>query len=67
MCLWSPQLILDAQCQATRDTQILQKEEILAELLEEERRLDAMMEAERCRALEAEEQIDELHKLQRIR
>ncbi|XP_068172885.1 cilia- and flagella-associated protein 45 isoform X2 [Antennarius striatus] len=59
-------LILSAQCQATRDAQILEKKEIQKELSEEEKRLDAMMELERRKALETEEQIHELRKQQRI-
>lgn len=67
MCLWFVQLILDAQCQATRDAQIQEKKQIQAELTEEEKRLDAVMEIERRRALEADKKIDELSKEQRIR
>lgn len=67
VCVLSPQLILDAQCQATRDAQIQEKKQIQGELAEEEKRLDAMMEAERHKALETERQIDELRKQQRIR
>ena len=67
VCLWSPQLILGAQCQATRDAQIQEKKQIRTELTEEEKRLDAMMEVERRRALETVDQIDELRKQQRIR
>lgn len=63
----SVQLILSAQCQATRDAQIQEKKQIQVELLEEEKRLDAMMEVERRKALETVEQIDELRKQQRIR
>lgn len=63
----SPQLILDAQCQATRDAQIREKQQVEAEMAEEEKRLDSMMEAERHMALEAEKEIDELRKQQRIR
>lgn len=63
----SPQLILDAQCQATRDAQIREKQQIEAELAEEEKRLDSMMEVERHMALEAEKEIDDLRKQQRIR
>lgn len=59
-------LILGAQCQATRDAQIQEKKQIQTELTEEEKRLDAMMEVERRRALETVEQIDELRKQQRI-
>ncbi|XP_050921310.1 cilia- and flagella-associated protein 45 [Lates calcarifer] len=60
------QLILGAQCQATRDAQIQEKKQILAQLSEEEKRLDAMMEVERRKALRTEEEIDELRKQQRI-
>lgn len=67
LCVWFPQLILGAQCQATLDTQIQEKKQIQTELSEEEKRLDAMMEAERCKALETEEQIDGLRKHERIR
>uniref|UniRef100_A0A3P9AAU7 Cilia- and flagella-associated protein 45 n=1 Tax=Esox lucius TaxID=8010 RepID=A0A3P9AAU7_ESOLU len=60
------ELILGAQCHAVRDAQILERQQILTELQEEERRLDAMMEVDRRKALEAQEQIDELRKHQRI-
>ncbi|XP_066541257.1 cilia- and flagella-associated protein 45 [Hoplias malabaricus] len=60
------ELILEAQCHAVRDAQILERQQILKELQEEERRLDAMMEVDRRRALEIQEQIDQLHKQQRI-
>uniref|UniRef100_A0AAZ3Q6H6 Cilia- and flagella-associated protein 45 n=1 Tax=Oncorhynchus tshawytscha TaxID=74940 RepID=A0AAZ3Q6H6_ONCTS len=60
------ELILDAHCHALRDAQILERLQILAELQDEERRLDAMMEVDHRRALEALEQIDELRKHQRI-
>nr|XP_061797448.1 cilia- and flagella-associated protein 45-like [Nerophis lumbriciformis] len=58
--------ILGAQCQATRDAQIQEKIQIQTEMLEEEKRLDAMMETERRRLLDKVEQIDELRKQQRI-
>uniref|UniRef100_W5M5S6 Cilia- and flagella-associated protein 45 n=1 Tax=Lepisosteus oculatus TaxID=7918 RepID=W5M5S6_LEPOC len=60
------ELILGAQCHAVRDAQMMEKQQILAELQEEERRLDAMMEVDRRRALEAQERIEELRKQQRI-
>ncbi|XP_071327968.1 cilia- and flagella-associated protein 45 [Trachinotus anak] len=59
-------LILGAQCQATRDAQIQEKKQIQMELSEEEKRLDTMMEVERCKVLETVAQIEELHKKQRI-
>ncbi|MED6247869.1 hypothetical protein ATANTOWER_019798 [Ataeniobius toweri] len=61
------QLILGAKCQATWDDQIQEKKEIRIKLDEEEKRLDIMMEVERCRALETIEKIDELRKQQRIK
>ncbi|XP_017275540.1 cilia- and flagella-associated protein 45 isoform X2 [Kryptolebias marmoratus] len=60
------QLILGAQCQATRDAQIQEKNQIQVELAEEEKRLDTMMEVERRRAVERTEKIDEQQKEQRI-
>lgn len=66
-CLLSVQLVLSAQCQATRDAQIQEKKRIQLEMSEEEKRLDAMMEVERRKALDTVEQIDELRKVQRIR
>ncbi|XP_070684852.1 cilia- and flagella-associated protein 45 [Pempheris klunzingeri] len=60
-------LILGAQCQATRDAQIQEKKQIHTEMADEEKRLDAMMELERCKALETMELIDDLRKQQRIR
>lgn len=69
MCVfvWSRQLIQGAQCQATRDYQIKEKKHIQAELTEEEKRLDDMMEVERRRALDIVNEIDELRKQQRIK
>uniref|UniRef100_A0A4W4HJ22 Cilia- and flagella-associated protein 45 n=1 Tax=Electrophorus electricus TaxID=8005 RepID=A0A4W4HJ22_ELEEL len=60
------ELILGAQCHAVRDAQILEKKQIQSELEEEERRLDAFMELDRRRALEAQEKIDQLRKEQRM-
>lgn len=67
LLLLVPQLILDAQCQATRDAQIQEKKQMQAELTEEEKRLDAMMEAERRRAVETDRKTEELCKEQRRR
>ncbi|KAM9332555.1 cilia- and flagella-associated protein 45 [Pholidichthys leucotaenia] len=61
------QLILGAKCQATRDAQMQEKKQIQAELAEEEKRLDTIMESERRKALETVERIDEVRKQQRIR
>ncbi|KAG7223041.1 hypothetical protein INR49_015930 [Caranx melampygus] len=60
------QLILGAQCQATRDAQIQEKKQIQVELTEEEKRLDTIMEVERRKAVETMEQIEEQQKRQRI-
>ncbi|KAL4647265.1 cilia- and flagella-associated protein 45-like isoform X1 [Arapaima gigas] len=59
-------VILDAQCNAVRDTQILEKKQIQKELHEEELRLHSMMEVHRRRAMEAEEKIENLRKQQHI-
>ncbi|XP_022046067.1 cilia- and flagella-associated protein 45 [Acanthochromis polyacanthus] len=61
------QLIQGAQCQAIRDAQMQEKKQVEAEMAEEEKRLDIMMEVERRKALETVERIDELRKQQRIR
>lgn len=67
VCLWFSKLILGAQVQATIDAQIKEKKLIHAELAEEEKRLDAMMETERRKVLESLEKLDEMRKKQRIR
>ncbi|XP_075998765.1 cilia- and flagella-associated protein 45-like [Genypterus blacodes] len=59
-------LILSAQCQAGRDAQVLEKKQIKEVLAEEDKRLDDIMESERCKALETQKKIEELHKQQRI-
>uniref|UniRef100_A0A8C5F841 Cilia- and flagella-associated protein 45 n=1 Tax=Gadus morhua TaxID=8049 RepID=A0A8C5F841_GADMO len=61
------ELILGARCHAVREGQILERKQIKAELVEEERHLDALMEQGRLRAIETQEQIDMLRKEQRIR
>ncbi|XP_076850628.1 cilia- and flagella-associated protein 45 [Brachyhypopomus gauderio] len=60
------ELILGAQCHAVRDAQIMEKKQIQCELEEEEQRLDAMMELERRRSLEAQEKLEQLRKKQRL-
>ncbi|XP_026086818.1 cilia- and flagella-associated protein 45 [Carassius auratus] len=60
------ELIQEVQCHVVRDVQIQEKKLNSAEWLEEEKRLDAMMEVERRRALETQEQIEQLRKQQRI-
>ncbi|XP_029923728.1 cilia- and flagella-associated protein 45 [Myripristis murdjan] len=60
------EMILGAQCHMVRDAQILEKKQVQAELAEEEKRLDVMMELDRRKAIEAQQQIDELRKQQMI-
>lgn len=67
LCFCASQLILDAQCQATRDAQIQEKKQIEVELAVEDKRLDTMMEVERRKALEMTDKIDEQRKEQRVR
>lgn len=59
-------MILGAQCHMVRDAQILEKKQVQAELAEEDKRLDVMMELDRRKAIEAQQQIDELRKQQMI-
>lgn len=56
---------MNAQCQATINAQLEEKKQIQVEMEEEERRLDAVMEAERQKGLETERKIDELRKQHR--
>ena len=46
------ELILNAKCHAIRDAQLIEKVEIKKELLDEEKRLDEMMENDRLKALQ---------------
>uniref|UniRef100_A0A1A8D1A4 Cilia- and flagella-associated protein 45 n=1 Tax=Nothobranchius kadleci TaxID=1051664 RepID=A0A1A8D1A4_NOTKA len=61
------QLILNTQCQATRDVQIQEKKQIKAELAEEEKHLEIEMKVQLDKALQRANKIDELRKEQRIR
>lgn len=49
-----------------RDAQIQEKQQNVSQWVEEEKRLDAMMEVERLRALETQEEIEDLRRQQRI-
>ncbi|TRY81858.1 hypothetical protein DNTS_011419, partial [Danionella cerebrum] len=60
------EMIQKVQCHAVRDVQIQEKKQNRTEWLEEEKRLDAMMEVDRRRALETQEQIEQLRKQQMI-
>lgn len=63
----SPQLILGAKCHMIRDTQILEKQLIAKELEEEEKRLAKMMEVERKKADEMQEELERRRKQELIR
>lgn len=65
--LLSPQLILGAKCHMVRDTQILEKQLVAKELEEEERRLAEMMEVERQKANEMQEELERRRKQELIR
>lgn len=65
--LLSPQLILGAKCHMIRDTQILEKQLIAKELEEEEKRLAKMMEVERKKADEMQEELERRRKQELIR
>ncbi|KAM4860528.1 cilia- and flagella-associated protein 45 [Thomomys bottae] len=60
-------IILNAKCHAIRDAQILEKQQIQKELEEEEKRLDQMMEVERRKSLERQEERDRLRREENIR
>ncbi|NXA56118.1 CFA45 protein, partial [Nothocercus julius] len=61
------ELILKAKCHMIRDTQILEKQLITKELEEEEKRLARMMEVERQKANERQEELEHKRKQQLIR
>ncbi|KAM7055395.1 cilia- and flagella-associated protein 45 [Molossus nigricans] len=60
-------IILNAKCHAIRDAQILEKQLIQKEMEAEERRLDQMMEVERQRSIQRQEERDRKRKEERIR
>lgn len=62
-----PQIILNAKCHAIRDAQILEKQLIQRELDAEERRLDQMMEVERQKSIQRQEELDRKRREERIR
>ncbi|KAM6365092.1 cilia- and flagella-associated protein 45 [Pluvialis apricaria] len=61
------ELILGAKCHMIRDTQILEKQLIAKELEEEEKRLATMMEVERKKAEEMQEELERRRKQELIR
>ena len=61
------QLILNAKCHAIRDAQLIEKVEIKKEQLEEEKRLDEMMEVERLKALKEYEEREKAAHFERLK
>ncbi|XP_047640147.1 cilia- and flagella-associated protein 45 isoform X2 [Phacochoerus africanus] len=60
-------IILNAKCHAIRDAQILEKQLIQKELDAEEKRLDQMMEVERQKSIQRQEELDKKRREERIR
>ncbi|XP_027946804.1 cilia- and flagella-associated protein 45 isoform X1 [Eumetopias jubatus] len=60
-------IILNAKCHAIRDAQIMEKQLIQRELDAEEKRLDQMMEVERQRSIQRQEELDRKRREERIR
>ncbi|XP_006895513.1 PREDICTED: coiled-coil domain-containing protein 19, mitochondrial [Elephantulus edwardii] len=60
-------IILNAKCHAIRDAQILEKQQIQRELETEEKRLDQMMEVERQKLIQRQEELDRKRREERIR
>ncbi|KAL8592950.1 hypothetical protein ACOMHN_050777 [Nucella lapillus] len=56
------ELILNAKCHAIRDAQILERGQISKELVDEEKRLDTMMEVDRQAAINIQEEIEKRRK-----
>lgn len=52
------ELILNAKVHAIRDAQVLEKKQIKKEILDEDRRLDQMMEVDRLNAIKMQEEIE---------
>lgn len=67
MVLTSLQLILNAKCHAIRDAQLIEKVDIKKEQLEEEKRLDEMMEVERLKALNEYEEREKVAHFERLK
>ncbi|XP_012936580.1 cilia- and flagella-associated protein 45 [Aplysia californica] len=60
------EVILNAKCHAIRDAQILEKDMIQKEMMEEERRLDTMMEVDRQNAILVTEEIEKKRKEEQL-
>ncbi|XP_038649336.1 cilia- and flagella-associated protein 45 [Scyliorhinus canicula] len=54
--------ITDARCHAIRDAQILEKEQIEKEMMQEEKRLDTMMELDRQKAIKMQDELERIRK-----
>lgn len=67
LVLTPSQLILNAKCHAIRDAQLIEKVEIKKEQLEEEKRLDEMMEVERRKALQEYEEREKAAHFERLK
>ena len=61
------EVILNAKCHAIRDTQLKEKTEISKVMMEEEERLDTMMEIDRVKALADFEEREKERHLQRLK
>lgn len=61
------ELILNAKCHAIRDAQLVEKVDVKKEVLEEEKRLDEMMENDRLYALKEYEERENRKKYERLR
>jgi hypothetical protein len=59
------ELILEAKCHAIRDAQIAEKHELCSQMDEENARLDAMMEIDRVRGMQQQEEVVKKRKEQR--
>ena len=59
--------ILNAKCHAIRDLQLHERDEIKQSLVEEEKRLDEMMELERRKALQMYDERERERQLQRLK
>ncbi|KAM3656410.1 cilia- and flagella-associated protein 45-like [Ammospiza maritima maritima] len=60
-------LFLNAKCNMIRDKQVLEKQMILKELAEEEKRLDKMMEMEQEKGMEVQEELERQRKQELMR
>lgn len=61
------ELILNAKCHAIRDAQLIEKVEIKKEQLEEEKRLDEMMENDRIKTLQEYDERENKKKQERLK